>query len=235
VAFLLAMTGERLIDYEALAQDALRGIVRTVLTRVARSGLPGQHHFYIAFNTSAPGVGISSRLKAKYPDEMTIVLQHRFWDLIVSDERFEVKLTFDAIPETLVVPFAAIRVFFDPSVPYGLQFEGSDLAPHSGRVEIDSHRALDAPPPFGAIRAPEPDAPPAAAARSAKKPKAPRKRAGKTPAGEEAPAKPQALPSPGEGGAQGSGSRPRLVSSKPEQPEAANDTKVVQLDKFRKK
>ena len=232
MAILLAMTGERLIDYEVLAQDALRGIVRTVLTGVAKSGLPGQHHFYIAFNTSAPGVGISSRLKGKYPDEMTIVLQHRFWDLVVSDERFEVKLTFDGIPETLVVPFTAIRVFFDPSVPYGLQFEGSDLAPHSGGVEIDTDRAL----PFGAgVRPPNPEAPPA---RNEKKPKVSRKRAGKAPAGEETAAKPRALPAPGAEGAASSqalGTRPRLVASKPEQPEAANDTKVVQLDKFRKK
>ena len=117
------MTGEQDIDYEALAQDAMRGIVRTVLTRVAKSGLPGEHHFYIAFNTDAPGVILSKRLKEKYPEEMTIVLQHRFWDLLVNDERFEVKLTFDGIPERLVVPFAAIKVFFDPSVPYGLQFD----------------------------------------------------------------------------------------------------------------
>ena len=87
------MTAERHIDYEALAQGAMRGIVRTVLGRVAKSGLPGEHHFYIAFNTEAPGVVISKRLKQKYPEEMTVVLQHRFWDLTVTEERFEVKLT----------------------------------------------------------------------------------------------------------------------------------------------
>ena len=114
---------EREIDYETLAQDAMRGVVRTVLTRVAKSGLPGEHHFYIAFRTDAPGVSLSKRLKAKYPDEMTVVLQHRFWDLIVADDRFEVKLTFDGIAERLSVPYSAIKVFFDPSVPYGLQFE----------------------------------------------------------------------------------------------------------------
>jgi hypothetical protein len=117
------MSSERLIDYEALAQDAMRGVVRTILTRVGKTGLPGDHHFYISFNTSAEGVSISKRLKEKYRDEMTIVLQHRFWDLVVTDDRFEVKLTFDGIPERLVVPFAAIKVFFDPSVRYGLQFE----------------------------------------------------------------------------------------------------------------
>ena len=122
------MTAEPHIDYEALAQVAMRSMVRMVLARVAKTGLPGEHHFYIAFDTQAPGVSLSKRLREKYPKEMTVVLQHRFWDLGVSDERFEVKLTFDGIPERLSVPFAAIKVFFDPSVPYGLQFEDSDLA-----------------------------------------------------------------------------------------------------------
>lgn len=118
-----------MIDYESLAQDAMRGVVRAVLARAAKSGLPGDHHFYISFDTQAPGVGLSKRLKEKYPEEMTIVLQHRFWDLTVSEDRFEVKLTFDGIPERLVVPFAALKVFFDPSVRYGLQFEAPDFGP----------------------------------------------------------------------------------------------------------
>lgn len=126
------MTSGPMIDYEALAQDAMRGVVRTVLARVAKdTALPGDHHFYISFDTQAPGVSLSKRLKEKYPNEMTIVLQHRFWDLSVSDERFEVKLTFDGIPERLVVPFTAIKVFFDPSVRYGLQFEEPDLGPEA--------------------------------------------------------------------------------------------------------
>lgn len=112
-----------MIDYEALQQDALRGIVRAALQQIAKSGLPGEHHFYISFLTQAPGVVLSKRLKEKYPHEMTIVLQHRFWDLLVSDDRFEVKLTFDGVPERLVIPFAAIKVFIDPSVHFGLQFE----------------------------------------------------------------------------------------------------------------
>ena len=120
------MTAGPTIDYEALAQDAMRGVVRTVLQRAAKTGLPGDHHFYVSFDTEAPGSSISKRLKEKYPNEMTIVLQHRFWDLIVTDERFEVKLSFDSIPERLVVPFAAIKVFFDPSVQYGLRFEDGD-------------------------------------------------------------------------------------------------------------
>ena len=126
------MPAEPTIDYESLAQDALRGLVRTVLIQTAKTGLPGEHHFYISFDTTATGVVLSKRLKGKYPQEMTVVLQHRFWDLIVQDDRFEVKLTFDGIPERLVVPFAAIRVFFDPSVRYGLQFEDADLDPETG-------------------------------------------------------------------------------------------------------
>src|SRR5450631_2205364 len=114
------------IDYESLAQDALRGVVRTVLARIAQGDkLPGNHHFYISFNTNGEGVSVSKRLREQYPEEMTIVLQHRYWDLQVHDDRFEVKLTFNSIPERLVVPFAAIKVFFDPSVPYGLQFDSA--------------------------------------------------------------------------------------------------------------
>jgi len=120
------MAADRTIDYEALSQDAMRGVVRAVLNQIARSGLPGDHHFYISFATQAPGVSMSRRLKEKYPEEMTIVLQHRFWDLTVTDERFEVKLTFDGIPERLVIPFKTVKVFFDPSVRFGLQFESSE-------------------------------------------------------------------------------------------------------------
>lgn len=116
------MTSGRSIDYDALTQDALRSVVRSILTQVAKNGLPGDHHFYIAFDTQAPKVVLSRRLKEKYPEEMMIVLQHRFWDLMVTDELFEVKLTFDSIPERLVIPFASLRVFFDPSVRYTLQF-----------------------------------------------------------------------------------------------------------------
>lgn len=126
------MPAEPTIDYETLAQDAMRGVVRTVLTQAAKQGLPGDHHFYISFDTAGSGVVLSKRLKDKYPHEMTIVLQHRFWDLSVQDDGFEVKLTFDGIPERLVVPFAAIRVFFDPSVRYGLQFEDPNIEPESG-------------------------------------------------------------------------------------------------------
>ncbi len=128
------MTAELEIDYDALAQEAMRGVVRAVLTRVQKSGLPGDHHFYIAFDTRHPGVVLSKRLKSKYADEMTIVLQHVFWDLIVSDVRFEVKLRFDGVPERLVIPFDALKVFFDPSVPYGLQFDEAGATRDTGSV-----------------------------------------------------------------------------------------------------
>ncbi len=120
------MSVDQTIDYEGLALDAMRGLVRTILKRVHKHGLPGNHHFYIEFYTQAPGVSVSTRLKQKYPEKMTIVMQHRFWGLQVFDDRFEIKLTFDSIPECLVVPYAAIKVFFDPSVPYGFQFEESE-------------------------------------------------------------------------------------------------------------
>ena len=104
--------------------------MRTVLAQVSQGeSLPGNHHFYISFSTTLPGVGISKRLKDQYPDEMTIVLQHRYWDLQVHDDRFEVSLTFNSIPERLIVPFVALKVFFDPSVPYGLQFDNAGAGP----------------------------------------------------------------------------------------------------------
>lgn len=121
------MTAGSSIDYDALTQDAMRSLVRNVIAQVVKTGLPGDHHFYIAFNTQAPGVVLSRRLREKYPDEMMVVLQHRFWDLAVTDEGFEVKLTFDGIPERLYVPFSSLRVFFDPSVRFTLQF-GENLA-----------------------------------------------------------------------------------------------------------
>lgn len=126
--------GEDRIRYDVLAQDALRGVIRSVLARVAKSGLPGDHHFYIAFDTRADGVSISKRLRDQYPEEMTIVLQYQFWDLEVSEERFEVKLSFNNIPERLVVPFAAVRAFFDPSVQFGLQFGAERPANDSDRA-----------------------------------------------------------------------------------------------------
>ena len=111
------------IRYDLLAQDALRGVVRRVLTDAAREGLPGEHHFYISFKTRHPSVKLSSRLAEKYPDEITIVLQHQFWDLTVGENGFEVGLSFGNHPEKLVVAYDAITGFFDPSVQFGLKFE----------------------------------------------------------------------------------------------------------------
>ena len=132
------MTSDTTIDYDSLQSEALRGLVKAVLIRVAKSGLPGDHHLYISFDVKAAGVILSKRLREKYPTEMTIVLQHRFWDLIVNDERFEVKLTFDGIPERLVVPFAAIKVFLDPSVRYVLHFEEASV-PKSDPAVVPDH------------------------------------------------------------------------------------------------
>jgi uncharacterized protein len=114
------------IRYDVLARDALRGVLRRVLTDAAAHGLPGEHHFFITFISKADGVKLSPRLLAQYPDEMTVILQHQFWDLEVSEDRFEVGLSFGGIPERLGVPFSAIKSFFDPSVQFGLQFEPSE-------------------------------------------------------------------------------------------------------------
>ena len=116
------------IKYDVMTQEALRGVVRSVLQQIAKQGLPGEHHLYIAFDTHGPGVSVSDRLKEQYPDEMTIVLQHQFWDLDVTQERFDVKLSFNNVPERLIVPFAAIKAFYDPSVQFGLQFGGHGAA-----------------------------------------------------------------------------------------------------------
>ncbi len=130
---------EDLIRYDILAQDALRGVVRKFLSEVAKTGLPGEHHFYITFETRAPGVRISSRMLAQYPEEMTIVLQHQFWDLAVTEHAFEVGLSFNGVPERLLVPFTAIKGFVDPSVQFGLQFE---TAPAEEGVE-EASREMD--------------------------------------------------------------------------------------------
>ena len=111
------------IRYDLLTQQALRGVVRDVLTEAAKKGLVGDHHFYISFDTQAEGVKLSQRLRSQYPEEMTVILQHQFWDLTVTEANFEVGLSFGGIPERLTVPFAAINGFFDPSVQFGLQFE----------------------------------------------------------------------------------------------------------------
>jgi hypothetical protein len=111
------------IRYDLLTQQALRSVVRNVLTEAAKKGLPGEHHFYISFDTRAEGVHLSDRLKAQYPEQMTVILQHQFWDLEVDEDGFSVGLSFGGVPEKLTVPFETIKGFFDPSVQFGLQFE----------------------------------------------------------------------------------------------------------------
>ena len=110
------------IRYDLLTQEAMRGVVRRVLKDAAAKGLAGEHHFFISFATRAPGVKLSPRLRTQYAEEMTIVLQHQFWDMTVGEELFEVGLSFNGVPERLTVPFMAIKGFFDPSVNFGLQF-----------------------------------------------------------------------------------------------------------------
>jgi len=128
------------IRYDILTQDALRGVVRKVLSEVARTGLPGEHHFFVTFATHAPGVRVSSRLLARYPEDMTIVLQHQYWDLTVNEHAFEVGLSFNGIPERLLVPFTAVKAFLDPSVQFGVQFE---IAARPGGQRAEAPRAVE--------------------------------------------------------------------------------------------
>ncbi len=122
------------IRYDVLAQAALRGVVRTVLADVAKKGLPGEHHFKITFNTTAPGVRLSERMRAQYPEAMTVILQHQFWDLHVDDSAFEVGLSFGGVPERLAVPFEAVTAFYDPAVQFGFQFETLEAAAAGGQA-----------------------------------------------------------------------------------------------------
>ncbi|MDU3129411.1 MAG: ClpXP protease specificity-enhancing factor SspB [Bradyrhizobium sp.] len=154
------------IRYDVLARDALRGVLRRVLSDAAAHGLPGEHHFFMTFVSKAEGVKLSPRLLAQYPEEMTIILQHQFWDLVVTEDRFEVGLSFGGIPERLVVPFHAIKSFFDPSVQFGLQFEPSEAiaeTPASPKLPAAPAPAALAPAPVAAASAaddqPEPPAP----------------------------------------------------------------------------
>lgn len=138
---------EDLIRYDILAQEALRSVVKKVLQEVSRTGLPGDHHFYITFDTQYSGVRMSSRMRDKYPEEMTIVVQHQFWDLEATDHGFSIGLSFDNVPEALSIPFAAVRGFFDPSVQFGLQFEAVDDEKDAAESEPnDDGNALPSPP-----------------------------------------------------------------------------------------
>ncbi|HXH00193.1 MAG TPA: ClpXP protease specificity-enhancing factor SspB [Sphingomicrobium sp.] len=131
-------TPESLIPYDEIVQEALREVVGRVLHEVEKSGgLPGAHHFYITFKTRFPGVAIPKHLSERFPDEMTIVIQHRYWDLKVEDEMFAVGLSFGGVPSMLTVPFAAVTDFVDPAVDFSLKFQANGAA--------DEHEILDEP------------------------------------------------------------------------------------------
>jgi len=154
-----------MIRYDVLAQEAFRGVVRKVLTEVAHAGLPGEHHFYIIFDTRAPGVRISSRLKEQYPEEMTIVIQHQYWDLAVNDTGFEIGLSFGNVPEKLGVPFSAIKGFFDPAVEFAVQFPLVDETGRPADMPADGHvKAISSAAAKPAAAKPAPVAVPPAAA-----------------------------------------------------------------------
>jgi uncharacterized protein len=196
------------IRYDLMVREALRGVVRRVLADIARNGLPGEHHFYISFDTRAEGVRISSRLRVQYPDEMTIVLQHQFWDLIVSEIAFEVGLSFGGVPERLHVPFEAIKGFFDPSVQFGLEFQVA--------AEAEAADAPDAAQPPTAL--PVPAAKAKAAAR-------------------EAPRMAQDTAKPAEGDKDTAAAKaPTAKKSKRDgEPQKPTGGEVVRFDRFRKK
>ncbi len=137
---------DSLIPYDEIVQEALRAVVGRVLGEIEQTGgeLPGEHHFYITFKTGAPGVDIPAQLRARFPDEMTIVLQHKFWELNVTDIGFSVGLSFNGIGSILTIPFAAITAFVDPAVDFGLQFQAvgdNDDAPEHEAAENDEPAA----------------------------------------------------------------------------------------------
>jgi hypothetical protein len=208
---------EHHIRYDLLAQQALRGVVRTVLTDVAKKGLPGEHHFKITFNTTAPGVRLSDRLRAQYPETMTIILQHQFWDLTVADRGFEVGLSFGGITERLMVPFDAIIAFYDPAVQFGFQFEAMDAAAD----EQSDAEGAEKRPEKGAHKSAAKDAAKGVTRRGEKTVPAPAalpagKRSGAAPPADKPPADEPPAPPPGTDGSGGGG-------------------EVVRLDRFRKK
>jgi len=142
-----------LIRYDILTQEALRRVIRKVLEEVQRTGLPGEHHFFITFVTAYPGVRLATRMLERYPQEMPSVIQHSYWNLEVGDSAFEIDLSFDDIRERLRIPFDAVRGFFDPSVKFGLQF---DVAPATAQPQ--KRDSDDAPAPAAALPAKRPPA-----------------------------------------------------------------------------
>ena len=135
--------------YEQLAQEALRGVMRAALERVLAEGLPGAHHFYITFKTRAVGVSVAPDILAKYPEEMTVVLQHQYWDLAIESDRFSVMLKFGGVPKVLTAPFAAVTRFYDPSVQFLLQFEAPESEPEAPMFHAEPIEAEKPRPPVG--------------------------------------------------------------------------------------
>jgi uncharacterized protein len=205
------------LRYDLLTQDALRGVIRTVLTDAATKGLPGEHHFFITFDTRAEGVEISPRLKATYPQEMTIVLQHQFWDLKVTEDDFEVGLAFNGIPERLHIPLKAVKAFHDPAVQFGLQFT----------VEAEA----GAEPPVAAVdrRKAKP------AARHEAKPELAKPETTKPESTKPELAKAEAPKSEAKAGPKGDQDADKGTSDKGKKKDEGTSGEVVRLDRFRKK
>jgi len=171
-----------LIRYDLLVQDALRSVVRKVLADTARSGLIGEHHFNIAFKTQALGVVVPPAVRQRFPDEMSIILQHEFWDLVVTQDGFEVSLNFSRKPERLTVPFDSITGFTDPSVPFGFKLEPRVAEPAASPAPATARQQTSPPAPAKPVPAkPAPAKPPAqpvAAAKSAQRAEKPAEPAG---------------------------------------------------------
>ncbi|MBV8565291.1 MAG: Stringent starvation protein B [Methylobacteriaceae bacterium] len=222
-----------LIRYDLLVQEALRGVVKRVLEDTVREGLRGEHHYYVTFRTNAPGVRLSERMRERYPDEMTIILQHQFWGLSVTDQAFEVGLSFSGVRERLLIPFEALTGFFDPSVQFGLKFEAQEAGSEVGANDAGE------PPPAPARLAPLPAAKPGAKPVTGREPGAtkeskPAPRGAASEPAEMRPASPardttkitRANP-----GADQAKAHPAAASAKP----AEGDPKVISIDAFRKK
>ncbi len=227
------------IRYDLLTQQALRAVVRRVLGDVAKVGaLPGEHHFYVTFDTRAAGVKMSPRLREQYPDDMTIVLQHQFWDLIVTDAYFEVGLSFNGISERLHVPLEAIKGFFDPSVQFGLQFEIAadlDAAPKE-LAEKPAEEAKPAKPRRRPVEA-EPEAPaaigPATPAKLAPAKQPAKGEPAKEPAKAEIKAEKKDEPAKAALVGAKDGAKDKNEPDEPDKP--SGGAEVVRLDRFRKK
>jgi hypothetical protein len=153
-------------DYAVLVRGALVGMVRELLTRAAATGLPGEHHFYLTFGTLEPGVEMSPQLRRQHREEMTIVLQHQFWNLVVNDDHFSVTLRFGGKPERLTVPWLALRAFADPSASFGLRLNGG--VPEEGEAKETSKGSEGGKSPAGAVARAAAEPAPAAGSAGAK-------------------------------------------------------------------